>query len=788
MIIFACAGAGALCIVEDVWANDETGIEYVGANENSPGNVTDSKGEFAFAPTNVPTVTCAQQVFANALIATAGDVAETDPEFLIQGWIYRNFQKPEVIRAVLACPEIAALDDEETIQFPPVGFKFPLGREIIVNYMTQPKILQQRLLLADKRELPGVCPRSENSNYSIPKMAVNGDCATARVGPDEHGTIWTNTEPAWYGIAVVQAGAWDEFVGVGKNHTVSLKYIEDHLDDFYPHNHNRGGGAISLGGLITIPMCTSQSALADDGDIVNIAANRTVGADAGFFTGNDFYIAGDRNLQWITWAEVGFDVAITVVTMGAGTGALAVTKSIRAGKATRGVLETIKGLRKVDKVLEFEKAGRTIAKSERLLEAVKSPAKIAENIKEIEVAITKLDRVKDADKITDMAKQIDALKTLQNEARFLGRPELLKMEKELAEMDRVLENARRGIGGYSPAQIADISRDAERIRGELRSFDNAAELKKFENELDALRKSKAELEKVDDVKKYNEAMKTLGDLQAYRHRLNAWKIPQRGNIVARGVRSIKAAYSGNKVLTKGAKVARAGMGSVPAKVGDWLIMNTLKNAGAVSKAVAASGFLYGALKFVGDMYDWSETSTGQFTSNIEFKPLLLLSADNLEGQENIVGHGMWIMFAGDSVNPVDDDAAFLQAMDFAEKFYQDMEEVQYELGADNLDRAARAAAVKRKNPANAPATNPDGTVKEPEAATATTVGANNAARLAKAAATPFGFLLAGNGVPAGFCNVDIYVVRPIIRNPDPEGGGELFYLIMNDEPWRVRAE
>ena len=114
------------------------------------------------------------------------------------------------------------------------------------------------------------------------------------------------------------------------------------------------------------------------------------------------------------------------------------------------------------------------------------------------------------------------------------------------------------------------------------------------------------------------------------------------------------------------------------------------------------------------MYDWTDTQTGDFTNNIEFAPLLLLSADDLQGQENIVNHGMWLMWMGDSTFPSDDDAAYLQAMDFASKFHQDLTENQ---------------------------------------------GDTN---------TP--------------CNVDIWVVRPIIRDPGTDHQS-LYYLVMNDTPW-----
>ena len=73
------------------------------------------------------------------------------------------------------------------------------------------------------------------------------------------------------------------------------------------------------------------------------------------------------------------------------------------------------------------------------------------------------------------------------------------------------------------------------------------------------------------------------------------------------------------------------------------------------------------------------------------------------------------MWAGDSTNPADDDAAYLQSFDFADKFHEDLLRTMEE----------------KKNHA---------------------------------------------------CNVDIYVVHPVVRNPDTDNP-ELYYLIMNDQPW-----
>ena len=77
---------------------------------------------------------------------------------------------------------------------------------------------------------------------------------------------------------------------------------------------------------------------------------------------------------------------------------------------------------------------------------------------------------------------------------------------------------------------------------------------------------------------------------------------------------------------------------------------------------------------------------------------------------------MWLLWMGDNTDINTDDAAYLQALDFANKFHQDLIETEEE---------------KNEN-----------------------------------------------------CNLDIFVVKPIIKNPN--NNPELYYLIMNDIPWQSR--
>lgn len=526
---------------------------------------------------------CASQAFANALAQSASNVREADSKEVIQQWIYSVFTDKNTISNVLACPEIASVADNETIVFTPVQYIFPMGREVVVKYETQPKILKQRLSLANKRELPESDPNP-------------------RIGTPDDNTIWTYTDPAWYAIMVVESGTLSNFVGPNKNNTISLKYINDNIDTLYPQNSG----------------CTTKHAFARDSKPINQAVKQTVNIEN---DSNDYYVAGDANLAWIGYTEIALDVVITVATMGGGMVLTGITKSARASRALKGLSSTLGGLRKLDTVQDY----------------IKQSARIAQ--------------------LTD-----------------------------------------------------DIAK-----------LDDAAKIAEKTAELDKLKDSIKTLEQADDVKKYKEAAETFSDLNKYRKTLKGIKaIKQRGNVIARGVKvakSAKAAMGGNKLITKGAKLGRAS--KLSTRVGDMLFQSTMANLGRLGKMETIGGAIYGGIQFVGGMmYDFTETSTGDFTNDIEFKPLLLLSADDLQGEQaDKINYGMWLMWMGDSTNPADDDAAYLQAMDFAAKFHEDLMDVQ--------------------NDKNTP------------------------------------------------CNVDIYVAKPILKNPGT-ADSEIYYLIMNDVPWTTK--
>ena len=525
---------------------------------------------------------CATAVFRNALYEHADEVSETDMEYVVQGWIYSTFQDKNVIQKVLNCPEFLNAKDTDLIKLLPIEYNFPGGRQIIVNYETQPKILKQRLSLSKKRTVSDLNPS--------PQIGAAGD-----------DSVWTNTEPAWYAIMVVEAGSLDEFVGPDKNNTISMQWINDNIDRIYPKGY----------------MCTSKSAIAKNTDLINIAARETVNMED---DPNQYYVAGDVNLQWISYLEIGLDVALTVATFGTGAAIRGSAKLARATKTLNNLKTTLSTLSKTDSVRNYIRVSQQLARA-------------SEELKNI-------DRATDA-------------------VRYASKSD------EIADLTKTLRN----------------------------------------------------IEKTDDnVRKFKEANNTFSAINQYRKGLRLLRPAQRGNVVAKLWRGLKGANTGGRLLNRGARIARSSMKS--GRIRDWLFQSTLKSVSALGLVKEGTGLIYGIINFVGGMYDWTETSTGEFTNNIEFKPLTLLSADDLEGQENVVNHGMWLMWLGDSISPEDDDAAYLQAMDFANKLHFSLEKVQEE-----------------KN--------------------------------------------------VNVCNVDIYVVRPVIRNPGDENA-ELYYLIMNEEPWTTK--
>ncbi len=542
----------------------------------------DTSSNDAYAESDIDDVIAETEAIENEL-------SEMSEESTVRQWVELIFADPEILTRILECPEITSAEENEIIKFTPVKYSFPDDtRELTIYYETQPKVLRQKLLLATKR---GV-----SSNDPNPLIDENTD------------SVWVNTIPAWYGIAVVQSGKLSHFVGPGKNNVVSAKYIEDNIDSLYPDTDG----------------CTDKGANAYDHYSINRAVTKTVDykSQKGEDDPNDYYVAGDTNLQWITWLEVTVDVILTIFTFGGWAALTATTKVARAAKALHGLSKSMRVARQTKHVKTYIKVTRRAAKLNKELKTAK--------------------RAKDLNRVKQLKEQ--------------------------------LTNAKKTMKG--------LERSSKYGK---------------------------------DVRKYKKQAKTFRELSAYRNSLRLTRVARRGNVLVRGARAFKALksiYSGGRLIRRGSKLGRAA--TLSGKIKGFLFQSTMRHVGQIGKVGSTAGLAYGAIKFVGDMYDWTSTSSSDYTNGIDFKPFLLLSADDIPEQENVVNHGMWLMWMGDSVNQSDDDAAYLQAMDFAAKFYEELSEHQ--------------------NHTNSP------------------------------------------------CNVDIYVVRPIIRNPGTPHQ-ELYLLFMNDIPW-----
>ena len=591
---------------------------------------------------------CATAEFNNALAENSFMVSEDDDRDVVRDWIYDILQSPEALGAVLSCPEVADAEETDTV-YMPIKYTFPGGRTVDINYETQVKVLEQRFLLATKTELP----------TSDPNPAISPT--------DEHAT-WVNTDPAWYGIMVTQSGALRNFVGPNKNNTVSMKWIEKNIGNLYPHNAD--GWCSTKTGI---------GAKINNSMVHNVLRNHTVQIED---DDNNYYIAGDRNLKWISVAEVAVDIVLAIVSYGGYAAASGAIKGARATRTSAKLAKTLKTLSKAENVQKYIKLSAKMHKTMRNTENAEKFAKSFKNLAKLEESLARAE----------------------------------KGTKKYARIEKQLQNARKlHLDNAKKFGQADKFRD-------IKDLDKLDDIKKVNaKEIETIQKDMTDLAKADNqVGEFVKEFDALKDVMKYSRELKSFKMARTGNVITRtwqGAKnigkSIKAANTGTKTLDRAAKVARGASKSGRAR--DWLFHSTMRNIGRVTRLgedLAALNFVLG---IIGGFYDWANTETDEFTNGIKMSPLLLLSADSIEGQDNVVNYGMWLMWAGDSTNIADDDTAYLQAMDFAQKFYQDLTEVQ--------DESGRHA-----------------------------------------------------------CDVDIYVVRPIIRNPDTDSQ-ELYWLVMNDEPW-----
>ena len=690
--------------------------------------------------------TCVRNAFVAALYDNADKIFGDAPESVVKQWIYDTIQSAETLGTVLACPEIINADETDTIRFLPIEYTFPNGRQIVVNYETQPRVLEQRFMLATKTELPTSDPNPAVSEF------------------DETAT-WTNTEPAWYGIMIVQSGALRNFVGPDKNNTVSMDYIIDNIGNLYPRDMD---GMCSTRSGMTAKLRNSM--------VHNVMREHTAKHDD---DNNNYYIAGDINLRWISFAEIALDVALTVVSFGGFALAEGGVKMARATRIIGKISQNMKTLTKIDRVQEYIRASLKVARYTKEIDNMNDMAKTIRSIEKLEQALAKT--TKGSKQYEKLAKQLEAAKKLKADnmwklgqsgtttaktmtrsqaknltdlERRIEKIESIEASKRTAEDAKTLKKLRQErntilnkVGTKDPSEIARLKQTA--LNGsngtvitdiDITKFDELKRLKL--DEIEKTQKEMAEMAKTDkNVAEYVKQFDQLKKVTKYVKELKTYKKARTGNMVSRAWqaakntgKSIKTANTGGKMLDNAAKVAQKGakaaakiekefdtankvarQGAKSGRARDWLFHSTMRNAGRVAKIGEELAALHFVLGILGDFYDWTNTDTDEFTNGINMKPLLLLSADDIEGQDNVVNYGMWLMWSGDSANAEDDDAAYLQAMDFAQKFYQDLVETQ-----ESENRHA--------------------------------------------------------------CDVDIYVVRPIIRNPGRESQA-LYWLFMNDIPW-----
>ena len=449
--------------------------------------------------------TCVRNAFVNALQDNAHNISEDAPEAEVKQWIYDTFQSAETLGEVLACPEIVESDEMTTIRFMPIEYNFPNGRQIVVNYETQPKVLHQHFMLATKAELPTTDPNPEVSPY------------------DEKAT-WTNTDPAWYAIMVVQAGSLRNFVGPDKNNTVSMDYINKNIRNLYPQDKagmcsTRSGIHARLRNSMVHKVMREHTAKHDDDN-------------------NNYYIAGNINLHWISFAEIALDIALTVVSWGSYAAASWGVKMARATKIIGKIGKNMKALVKIESVQKYIRASLKVAKYTKEIDNMNDMAKYIRNVDRLEKALAKA---------TKGSKQYETLFKELEAARRLKADNMWKLGKAGEGIDKV--------------------EDIERLT--KMATENSKLIAETEKEMSQMVKTDK------NVAEYTKQFNELKKVNKYVKELKTYKKARTGNMVSRawqGLKNVgktyKNVHNGGKTLDKAAKVARQGAKSGRAR--DWL--------------------------------------------------------------------------------------------------------------------------------------------------------------------------------------------------------------------------
>ena len=295
-------------------------------------------------------------------------------------------------------------------------------------------------------------------------------------------------------------------------------------------------------------------------------------------------------------------------------------------EATKVAREGEKMLQNIDKM---NKITRNITKNEKRL------VKLMKNVEKNGPEITKLGEeirhdymtyVDEASKMFDMTgiKDVNALMSKSpDELAKLFRDEFKNLPKgELNDFIKSLKDVHEAQNNMNQAEL--WAKELVRMEKELKEF------KKGTSQYEIMSKS------IDAVRKMhiNEVSKVL----------------KAGNKLTGAINKISRIKANLKTAFRYSTRAST--------IRDYLFHSSLRNASRIAQAGESLAVLHFVLGLIGDFWDWTDVSSKKFTNDISMKPYLLLSADDIDGQDNEVNYGMWLMWSGDSTSPEDDDAAY----------------------------------------------------------------------------------------------------------------------------------
>jgi hypothetical protein len=399
--------------------------------------------------------------------------------------------------------------------------------------------------------------------------------------------------------------------------------MKDHAKDFFPGN---SGGVSAWNPIPTIKNmfeghrtysgCTYGSHTANDNDVLNVAAHITMDETESFWKGNDYYVYDGKDVYWGTVQLVG-EIALAILSMGA---------SAEVSLAREAATTTTTVATATTRALKAQKAMTLAKRAEQLSDAANA--------------------------------SINAYRVQKGTA--LGRTLNMEQAKRLLASETVTRAMRTG----TPAeQVIYKAATAKRLSTTARA-DATVALRDYGVTL-----------------RSTVGSPTGAQFGGAADTIRASGVTAETTSVTTTVAGMVPRLAWASAMLKPWRLVKPGLTALKPKNVAKLFGPGVSWGKRFKRATITIGGIYLGTELI-KAFGYSAASVDKYTAGVPFNAFGLLSGDNnpngAEGQENVVSHGMWVMF--EEGGAAEEDDPVNEALAFAEAFRDDLDNVNQDAG------------------------------------------------------------------------------------------------------------